>query len=148
MRDDIVQFIERQKILFSPEPSTGKLIGLSNYKTKTIKKLFLYRNHNVEICGKLANSYSTYSNITLSNSYSHYDNSLGLDPVANDADVIMIWLNFSDFKSTGTKEFSVWLTERIESILGANKPVVMVPALRSEERRVGKECRSRWSAYH
>src|SRR3712207_3387919 len=30
-------------------------------------------------------------------------------------------------------------------------PVVamaMVPALRSEERRVGKECRSRWSPYH
>ena len=25
---------------------------------------------------------------------------------------------------------------------------VLVPVLRSEERRVGKECRSRWSPYH
>src|SRR5438093_13165960 len=25
---------------------------------------------------------------------------------------------------------------------------VILPALRSEERRVGKECRSRWSPYH
>ena len=28
------------------------------------------------------------------------------------------------------------------------EPVVPEPGLRSEERRVGKECRSRWSPYH
>src|SRR5439155_15555702 len=27
-------------------------------------------------------------------------------------------------------------------------PVAIGPALRSEERRVGKECRSRWARYH
>ena len=27
-------------------------------------------------------------------------------------------------------------------------PVISLTALRSEERRVGKECRSRWSPYH
>ena len=26
--------------------------------------------------------------------------------------------------------------------------VIMIAATRSEERRVGKECRSRWSPYH
>ena len=26
--------------------------------------------------------------------------------------------------------------------------LIMIPAGRSEERRVGKECRSRWSPYH
>ena len=26
--------------------------------------------------------------------------------------------------------------------------VLLLPAIRSEERRVGKECRSRWSPYH
>src|SRR2546430_17474912 len=33
---------------------------------------------------------------------------------------------------------------------GVNRPNVMVkiPGTRSEERRVGKECRSRWSPYH
>src|SRR3712207_9147784 len=34
---------------------------------------------------------------------------------------------------------------------GANASVIFVPppfAARSEERRVGKECRSRWSPYH
>ena len=30
----------------------------------------------------------------------------------------------------------------------ATKPVYMAIMIRSEERRVGKECRSRWSPYH
>src|SRR2546426_4898974 len=31
---------------------------------------------------------------------------------------------------------------------GAAAPAKRPPAVRSEERRVGKECRSRWSPYH
>ena len=31
---------------------------------------------------------------------------------------------------------------------GANKNIIMQLRKRSEERRVGKECRSRWSPYH
>ena len=30
----------------------------------------------------------------------------------------------------------------------ANKPGMLGNTVRSEERRVGKECRSRWSPYH
>src|SRR2546430_10178504 len=36
---------------------------------------------------------------------------------------------------------------RMPARLGTN-PVVASGAMRSEERRVGKECRSRWSPYH
>ena len=40
--------------------------------------------------------------------------------------------------------------ELFEVLRGREIPVQRVPAerLRSEERRVGKECRSRWSPYH
>ena len=31
---------------------------------------------------------------------------------------------------------------------GNTYPAIALPLLRSEERRVGKECRSRWSPYH
>jgi len=40
------------------------------------------------------------------------------------------------------------------AVKGATRPVGVAPgglivlAIRSEERRVGKECRSRWSPYH
>ena len=38
-----------------------------------------------------------------------------------------------------------WLEEKCEQPL---KVVRLMPNTRSEERRVGKECRSRWSPYH
>ena len=40
------------------------------------------------------------------------------------------------------------LKERLIRFFGKNE-IYVVPVLkRSEERRVGKECRSRWSPYH
>ena len=45
------------------------------------------------------------------------------------------------------KEWNTFVEERIDS--GITKgTTVAARAVRSEERRVGKECRSRWSPYH
>lgn len=35
-----------------------------------------------------------------------------------------------------------------QSAIEASKQIVSMLVIRSEERRVGKECRSRWSPYH
>src|SRR3712207_635116 len=55
---------------------------------------------------------------------------------ANDAQKTMAIITLALLSSNHLSEFSVptW--------------VVLAAALRSEERRVGKECRSRWSPYH
>ena len=42
-------------------------------------------------------------------------------------------------RNPGEKEFHQAVKEVAE---------VIIPFIRSEERRVGKECRSRWSPYH
>ena len=72
---------------------------------------------------------------------------LGIKAVLTDLDNTLIAWNNPD----GTPELRAWLEEMKE----ANIPVVVVSnnkasrvARRSEERRVGKECRSRWSPYH
>ena len=36
----------------------------------------------------------------------------------------------------------------IEELIDIKKEISVMVASRSEERRVGKECRSRWSPYH
>ena len=41
-----------------------------------------------------------------------------------------------------------FLQKKGYSILVASDGVSAIKQLRSEERRVGKECRSRWSPYH
>src|SRR5256885_13759885 len=38
--------------------------------------------------------------------------------------------------------------EFAELVIARERPDGLAPGLRSEERRVGKECRSRWSPYH
>ena len=46
-----------------------------------------------------------------------------------------------------TNDDKQWIKEAIvEGVNGALETIVL--QLRSEERRVGKECRSRWSPYH
>src|SRR5947208_16495930 len=47
---------------------------------------------------------------------------------------------------------AVWLSTRAAPLRSVHPPPVVLvrlpPPLRSEERRVGKECRPRWSRYH
>ena len=45
-------------------------------------------------------------------------------------------------------EKAVHDTSSIERVIVGNEQVLHAGQLRSEERRVGKECRSRWSPYH
>src|SRR2546430_5645647 len=68
-------------------------------------------------------------------------------------DVLLLVRNLVDFYPTGknpdevNKEFEVFQAEferRISQVISNDSG----DRLRSEERRVGKECRSRWSPYH
>ena len=63
---------------------------------------------------------------------------------AIDADVLPMWVADMDFRTAPSVIEA--LEKRVQhGIFGYSK----VPdAYRSEERRVGKECRSRWSPYH
>ena len=59
---------------------------------------------------------------------------------------------------TGLKKFGAMLGDNVEigcgsvlnpgTVIGKNTNVYPLSSVRSEERRVGKECRSRWSPYH
>ena len=54
-----------------------------------------------------------------------------------------LWLNLQ-------KNFDLWRAEHTSTDWKRVRPLPekMLHANRSEERRVGKECRSRWSPYH
>src|SRR5256885_161904 len=51
-------------------------------------------------------------------------------------------------ESLGADFFSTWKSAIAISGFGSSSEMDIIRAARSEERRVGKECRSRWSPYH
>jgi len=54
---------------------------------------------------------------------------------------------FAEAALAESKREGLWLAVRARWVALA-VIAAMLPFLRSEERRVGKECRSRWSPYH
>src|SRR5256886_4922452 len=55
----------------------------------------------------------------------------------------------ADVELGGTdQKFNLLVGRHLQEIYGQEPQVVLTMPLRSEERRVGKECRSRWSPYH
>jgi len=59
----------------------------------------------------------------------------------NSKDIVEVWKNTIDIFN----KYNVPISEKkLNEIVHGS----VLPILRSEERRVGKECRSRWSPYH
>ena len=59
------------------------------------------------------------------------------------------WFSSVVILTSGTM-FIMWLGEKItdKGIGNGISLIIMIGIIRSEERRVGKECRYRWSPYH
>ena len=58
-----------------------------------------------------------------------------------------VWYDSIPVNWVSTKMRKVF-SERREKVSDKDYPPLSVGKMRSEERRVGKECRSRWSPYH
>ena len=68
------------------------------------------------------------------------------------ADYINVGMEHGAFNMAGLDEYMRGLIDGGPTRSGHRMPTVIVESpvegIRSEERRVGKECRSRWSPYH
>src|SRR2546427_7083792 len=70
------------------------------------------------------------------------------DESARVMDRFVAYGDVADVVSKGDTRSTVKLRGGLQVDLRAVEPAAYGAALRSEERRVGKECRSRWSPYH
>ena len=68
------------------------------------------------------------------------------DLLGDDREILMDWVDHGEY-SILKGEFSV-IRRETGFVTGVVCVLTDVTLLRSEERRVGKECRSRWSPYH
>ena len=70
-------------------------------------------------------------------------------PVKDPSDVLDYSIKFEGFLGPGFEVIGdvVW-TIALQGAAGTTGTALINAVARSEERRVGKECRSRWSPYH
>ena len=63
---------------------------------------------------------------------------------------LAMFYNFSDERLRKAKFALMPLKIQVKKVEKEdfNQPIGFLAGIRSEERRVGKECRSRWSPYH
>src|SRR5256885_3543647 len=73
-------------------------------------------------------------------------------PISNCTGKTVIGLSLSRYEQVRRKQLVLYLSPYIllasQIVLEAKGLDIPAVPLRSEERRVGKECRSRWSPYH
>ena len=93
-------------------------------------------------------NYESYSNITewadklMTKKYSDLDNPTGISVKAGDDVIVLV----GDTYGQNVSVQCIWETGTEYKQTASSGDVYMLT--RSEERRVGKECRSRWSPYH
>ena len=66
----------------------------------------------------------------------------------NKTDADYLHLDVMDSSFTESSSFSLNEAKEIKELCNKKIDVHIMSTKRSEERRVGKECRSRWSPYH
>ena len=81
----------------------------------------------------LKKEFNKLKNVSFSNS---------INEAVRGADLVILHTEWNDFKSINFKRLYPSKNLKIYDMRNIYSP------LRSEERRVGKECRSRWSPYH
>ena len=74
----------------------------------------------------------------------------GYAPFANeDGNEILVYTPTVEKREAIARETGATATDGIKDIVRTTDIIILgVKTTRSEERRVGKECRSRWSPYH
>ncbi len=97
------------------------LSGKANPDNKSLK-ISVYRNHSFELLASVLNAFLNFSNYTAEFSIGAYDDSLSFADVDDTADINLIWLDISRYK---TLDIAGWVKERILALKKISKAKIL-----------------------
>ena len=117
--------LELQKFLLEKDPTRLELLKyVPNSKNEI--KICVYRNHSFEIVEHTIGAYLDFSNLKAKFVYSDYDDSLSFLNIDTTADLLIIWLDISRYKTSNVEGF---ISERISTLRKTyKKPIIFAGA--------------------
>lgn len=114
---------ELQEFLLEKQPTRKELLEYVPRSSKEIR-ICVYRNHSFELIEHTIGAYLDFSNIKASFLYSDYDDSLSFLNLELSADLLILWLDLSRYK---TDDIEVFLNDRIKVLKDKfDKPILFV----------------------
>ena len=130
------------------EPTEGT-IYLDGYNIKDLNKEFLRENIAIVLQEPYLYNISIKDNIMITNDTATDKMVVDAAKTANvHKDIMSFEEGYNTISGEGGVNLSGGQKQRIAIARAILKSTPLLILLRSEERRVGKECRSRWSPYH
>ncbi len=96
-------------------------------KITQIVKIHVYRNHSFEPVASVINPFLGYSGIQPQFSYSDYDDSFNFSNIPNDAEIILLWIDFEHYEKK--IDISKLLRERLQFLREKSRADIVLVGL-------------------
>ena len=118
--------LELQKFLMENKPSRRELLKYQPMGTQEpTYHIQIFRNHSFELIADILPAYLDYAGISVSFTYSSYDDSLSFLELEEKLDLVLLWIDTTRYASVNVQNFLVgrisWLRDRFYG------PVLLVP---------------------
>ncbi|MDR2730216.1 MAG: HAD-IIIC family phosphatase [Treponema sp.] len=126
-----MNILDLQKFLFGHNPSRLELVDYAASAEYPAYTVFVYRNHSFELIEHTIKAYLDYAQMAVRFEYGDYDDSLSFSNLNTQADLIILWLDFSRYTTENVHDF---IEQRIRYLRGIFKKNVLVAPLNGEGR--------------
>lgn len=117
--------LELQQFLFEHTPTRRELLHYEPAERGKKYRVQVFRNHSFELIADILPAYLDYAGISVSFSYSGYDDSLSFLELDCSVDMVLLWIDATRYPSINVQDF---LTERLICLRERFRgPVLLIP---------------------
>lgn len=117
--------LDLQDFLFGRTPSRRELLNYGPRAQTDCCRVQVFRNHSFELAADTMGAYLDYAGLSVSFSYSDYDDSFSFLSLDRTADLVLIWIDMTRYRSIDPEAF---LKERVMQLKSQfRRPILVIP---------------------
>lgn len=132
----VIKQLELQEFLFEREPTRMDLLNYAA-SVETSYRVFICRNHSFELIENTIKPYLEYGGVGVEFLYSSYDDSLSFLELDPNVDMVILWLDLSNYKMPDLAGFIDERVKHLRSLFQGN--ILFVPCCNDAKVRVDNQ---------